>query len=75
MRLAGVCLILLGVAIIALASGCVTVRHTSAMIDVCLTDPDRDVLYCNGTTVPWKEAKDYVCYPIDQHEEYFEGCR
>ena len=64
--------ILLGASLTFLV-GCST--PGSKRIKLCLTDPIRDQLICDGEIIHWKNASDFVCYRLDDHEEYFRGCR
>lgn len=55
--------------------GCATAPTTRSRLVECLTDPDRQALWCDGQAVPWPEARGYVCHPLEQHEEYVERCK
>ncbi len=54
---------------------CVTAKPAPRRITECVTDPSNNALYCDGKTIPWSEAQDYVCHPLDEHEAYREYCQ
>lgn len=43
-------------------------------IETCVTDPENNVVHCDGNTKRFRDTKRMICFPLDQFEEYFEGC-
>ena len=55
-------------------SGCAS-SSQSHRVTRCLTDPRNNALHCDGETIPWDTAYDYVCHSVDDDAAYLEGCR
>lgn len=71
---AKVLLVVLAAASLTILLSCASAPQ-SKRIPTCLTDPINDALHCDGVTQPWKDSGGYVCHKLDDHEEYFRGCR
>lgn len=51
------------------ASACATPSASSKRRQVCLTDPDRNVLVCDGVDIPWSQSARKVCMSLDDFYE------
>ena len=67
-------LIILAVAALTILVSCASAPQLKR-IPTCLTDPANNAFHCDGVTQPWSESGGYVCHKLDDHEEYFRGCR
>ena len=55
------------------AAACSSARLAGRIVE-CLSDPERDVLWCDGVELPWKSAHGLVCHKLDDHESYRSAC-
>lgn len=65
--------LLAGVSLLAL--GCATPAKPRDRIARCLTDPNGFALHCDGLTIPFSKAYDYVCHKLADDLEYMDGCK
>jgi hypothetical protein len=35
----------------------------------CITDPSRGYMHCDGQSIPYTEAYDYVCHKLEDDED------
>lgn len=69
-------LIVISLAAILLSSwvgiGCTTPMKR---LETCVTDPESDLIHCDGKSIKWKDSSGMVCHRLEEWEEYMKDCR